>query len=896
MEVRCDGCGQVISEDDLRSGRVIRYGGKVFCGSCAEKMWPSTSAEVEVLSDEPSGQPEETSSKRCISCGAEFQGEGVLCPACMAKRPILCSRCGRPVSVEDIQTDKALTTDDGKVFCPACVELVKPLFEAMGGRLPSPEETTDSEEAPTVLPVSERRHIPPEPPGKGPNPAIWLALIFIGLLVVIALASLGGSSGGTSQPAGGFHGSGDSSGTTTTSTGPGPKRPTGGVVTPVGSQTDTEKQRKHLEEMRVKIAQIKRVWTPQRHRSIIRQLDELAFGEELEVEMLVREAKEDLQKRFMRAAEEEFEKARKKALQLHRKEDYIAEIEVLEAVPEWVRDADDYEAQIEEMLEEAKRLDGAKKACRKALDEAGVLMSRGDLEGAKGVLDGALADCEGTRYEEMVAARLREVEKKIEEKKRAEFEAAWRKLQEEVEKALKAARFEEARQKLQEFRSRYGEALRGRKDVEEKLAEYDKRCEAGRVVEEAEAILKEMKEAGGRRASWEQLQPFWFRFLSLKASLFWKHLDEEILAHIERYEKKLTKIITAVHKGWFDVVPFYTFLGMKKSGLTRLGGEYKNYEQPHYRVRFLRPPKAKLVRYIVTYRCDKLPDKEKKRLAPAFHVRVPDIKQAESVWGDFFFESGDKRSARLLEFNTQKDGGYVGCAGFFGGSGPLHLAFDATRIILAEPDGNQLRLKGMFNLLSMLRRGETPLSVQVNTVASAGRGSWITLVLWVRYKGASKLTVNRGRWTSLLKQNDLLYWTFPYPVRMIWAADGTVVANTVRKLGIATWYYNAPFMATLKDYRIRFHVTLVKGRFGVCVRAPHPFKPARHRIVWPRALTPGKSATFEFVFRGRKIYHVVNGRENLLQNEADSDRGTFGFALTEGSEVKIHWCEIKPEP
>lgn len=897
MEVRCDGCGRLFTDDDFVHGGIVRYGGKVYCASCAEKMWPQTTAEVVVPSEEVPRQQEQVP-KRCAACNTEFTGNGPLCPACKAKRPILCSRCGKPVSINDIQTDKALTTDDGKVFCPACVELVRPLFEAMGGKLPqTTDETSEAEDAPVVVPVAERRVLPIEPTERGGNPLIWIVLIFFVVIAIIGIASFGGGPSG-----GGFS---PRNPNPITSHPPITSPPTTPPKNPVRDPFNnhkmyTDEERKHIEEVKEQIKTVVAQWGPQKHKEIIRQLEEIAVGEDIEIEMEVEKAKERLQKRLTEAAKKEFDRILNRVNEAHKNENYEKEIELLSGVSEWIKEAGDFGEKVKRLIElklrEAQRLDTAKKAAMKALEETDALIGKKSFEAAKKILEQALKTCEGTKYAKPLKERLEEVDRRLETRLKTEFGKAWSELQKDVEAAFKRGLYGKVKEMVDAFRQRYGRILVGRRDVEENLREYERRCEAGEVVEKAAEILKEARKAGGKRASWDKLKSIWLKFLRLKVSILWKQLPKEIIAHLERYEKQLGAMVAAVGKGeWVDVAPFYTPLGMKKTGFTRLGGEYKKYDQPNYRVRFLRPHKAKLVRYIITYRCDKFIDEQKKILPPLFLVKIPDAKKIETVWTHFHFEAKDQIASRLLELNTASAHSFVGGSPFPVGKGPFHLLFDAANIICVQRKNGKLDfIRENLNLLPAIRKGEFPVSVQVTTTAATGAGSWTTFVLWVRYKGAPRSLPKKGVWLSVIRPYDLNFWTFPFPSIIELSDEGFTVENRIGRDAIS-FFYNAPFMAHLKNYRIRFKVTLVKGRFGVCVRATHPLKPIPHLQMIIKSHLPGMTETYEFVFRGKRIYAVRGGQEKELPGRAHSDTGTFGFALRKDTKLIIHWCEIMPE-
>jgi len=897
MEVRCAGCGQPINEDDILNGRVIRYEGKIYCNTCANKLWPSTEAEV-VREENAASQAQDVPPKKvCASCGAEFTGSGNLCPACAARRPIICSRCGKHIPITDIQNDKALVTEDGKAFCSGCVELVRPLFEAMHkGAVPSSEPEEESgEDAPVVVPVAEKRAIPVETPEHASSPVIWVVILVVVVFAVIGLASFSGRSSNTTNKSGG-NGTGSSSTDGHISTTP----PIGPISPPVPPPDEPITQppsvdEKHLKEMQKRIDELKAQWEPQNHRTILRQLRELAVGEGLEVEMAVKDAGEELKERFANAAAKAFAKASKKVQELIAKERFKDAVGVVENAPEWMKEASDYGERLERLLKEARRLDKAKSAAAKALATADDLLKKGDLTGAKKTLEDALQACENTKYAAKVSERLKDVERRIEEKRRAEFETAWQKLRQRVETGLKRGKFKEAKELIGEFKQNYGAVLSNRKDVAEKLAEYERRCEEGRVVEAAAEILKEAQKAGGKRASRADLQNIWFKFLELKVSVMWNKLSEQVLSRVERYERRLAAIVTAVHKGWIDVAPTYVFVGLKKRK-----EQDRTILQPQYRVRFVRPPKAKLIRYIVTYRCDKLytEDKEKKTatLPPLFLVRLPDAKRIETVWADFYFKSEDTKHPRLVKLGVKGDEAFVGCSGFPPQSGPFHLCFDAANIVLSRFDkAGKFVFKKTLNLTALLKRGEVPLWTQVSSTHATGQGSWMTFVLWVRYKGASLPNPRFGAWTSVLSPHNICFWTAPFPTAILFGDDGITVENKIADLKEVLIYYNAPFMARLKNYRIRFRVTLVKGKFGLAMRAHHPFKPVRHLTLNFPSFAPGTTKTFEFIFRGKKIYVVDNGRERKVNAEAISETGTFGFSVKEGGKAIIHWCEIQPE-
>jgi len=98
----------------------------------------------------------------CARCGGKNE-EGIeagfvwFCKEC-CRRGFVCERCGRPVTVEDLKSGAALATEDGKVYCPRCMELVLPLFKALeDSRAAAPEVNPASSQmdAPPVEPASE---------------------------------------------------------------------------------------------------------------------------------------------------------------------------------------------------------------------------------------------------------------------------------------------------------------------------------------------------------------------------------------------------------------------------------------------------------------------------------------------------------------------------------------------------------------------------------------------------------------------------------------------------------------------------------------------------------------------------------------------------------------------
>jgi len=105
--------------------------------------------------------------KVCARCGGK-DDEGIdigyvwFCKEC-CRRGFACERCGRPVAVEDLKSGAAVATEDGKVYCPHCIELILPLFKALeDSRVAAPEVNPASSQmdAPPVEPASENLPAP----------------------------------------------------------------------------------------------------------------------------------------------------------------------------------------------------------------------------------------------------------------------------------------------------------------------------------------------------------------------------------------------------------------------------------------------------------------------------------------------------------------------------------------------------------------------------------------------------------------------------------------------------------------------------------------------------------------------------------------------------------------
>ena len=104
--------------------------------------------------------------RRCRRCGkvgddgVEF-GEMWLCRECVDG--MVCVRCGRGVSAGEVASGSALLTEDGTVYCPRCMELVLPLFEALEdsrAAAPPAEPASSQTGAPVVEPASSQMDAP----------------------------------------------------------------------------------------------------------------------------------------------------------------------------------------------------------------------------------------------------------------------------------------------------------------------------------------------------------------------------------------------------------------------------------------------------------------------------------------------------------------------------------------------------------------------------------------------------------------------------------------------------------------------------------------------------------------------------------------------------------------
>jgi len=143
----------------------------------------------------------------CARCGGE-SSEGIeagyvwFCEEC-CQRGFVCERCERRVTVEDLKSGAALATDDGKVYCSRCVELVLPLFKALtDSRAAAPEVNPASTQmdappvepasenlpAPVVLPVTEQTRFSLRRP-QHLIPVIAAVAIIVIIIVVIAQSS-----------------------------------------------------------------------------------------------------------------------------------------------------------------------------------------------------------------------------------------------------------------------------------------------------------------------------------------------------------------------------------------------------------------------------------------------------------------------------------------------------------------------------------------------------------------------------------------------------------------------------------------------------------------------------------------------------------------------------------
>ena len=143
----------------------------------------------------------------CARCGAEGD-EGLdigyvwFCREC-CRRGFACERCGRRVSAEDLRSGAAVATEDGKVYCPHCIELILPLFKALedssvaapevnpaSSQMDAPPVQPASENlpAPVVVPVSEETRFSLRRP-KHLLPIIAAVALVIVIIVVVAHSS-----------------------------------------------------------------------------------------------------------------------------------------------------------------------------------------------------------------------------------------------------------------------------------------------------------------------------------------------------------------------------------------------------------------------------------------------------------------------------------------------------------------------------------------------------------------------------------------------------------------------------------------------------------------------------------------------------------------------------------